>query len=74
MNVALGQHAFGCFSNSNSLWSKIEKASYHTGERSWRFPLLPQYFKDLKSNVADMKNSGARAGGACVAASFLART
>ena len=37
----------------------------------WRFPLIADYKEGMKSNVADIKNTGNRHGGAINAAEFL---
>jgi len=71
ISIALGNVAFGVFSNSDALAERIKQASERTGEKSWPFPMWPEY-KDLnKSNIADVKNSGARGAGSIAAAFFL---
>ncbi len=37
----------------------------------WQLPMWEEYFDSLKSEIADMKNSGARWGGASAAGLFL---
>ena len=71
--IALGDYAIGLFGNEESLLKKIEEASSKTGEKVWRLPLWEDYFENLKSDVADFKNSGTRAGGAINAAVFLSK-
>lgn len=58
--VALGEEIMGIFSNDKELTSAFEKASKLTGEMLWPMPLHLDYKKLLKSDVADIKNSGAR--------------
>ncbi len=70
--VALGEHASGLMSNSDDLSAKVEAAAQGTGEKVWRLPLWPEYREQIKSNVADMKNTGGRSGGAITAAALLA--
>ena len=41
------------------------------GEKVWRMPMEAGYWEQMKSSVADMKNSGGRFGGAITAALFL---
>ena len=41
------------------------------GDRCWPLPLYDEYFDQIRSEIADMINSGGRAGGACTAAIFL---
>ncbi len=69
--VALGNYAAGVFSNTEFYKNILLEASQETGERVWEMPLYPEYRDQLKSDIADLTNVGGRAGGACVAASFL---
>ena len=67
-----GYYAGGLFSNNDDLVSHILYACDKTGERLWRLPLWDDYKKELKSDVADIKNfSGNPAAGAITAAKFL---
>lgn len=69
--VALGQGIAGLWSNSDDLAARLEKVAQSTGEKLWRMPLEESYFEGLKSDFADMKNTGPRFGGAITAALFL---
>ncbi len=69
--VALGDHAAGLWSTSDKLRDAVMAASEKTGERLWLMPLYSEYEEQIKSEVALVKNSGGRAGGACTAAAFL---
>jgi leucyl aminopeptidase len=72
--VALGNHAAGLFTNSERLAEMLTKASERSGDRLWRMPLWEEYFEDIKSEVADIKNTGvAGAAGAQAGAAFLAK-
>jgi aminopeptidase len=71
MDVALGQLYTGVFSTHDDVWNVLNSAGQRAGEWVWRMPLAAQYLKTLKSNVADVKNSGKRSAGACTAAIFL---
>jgi leucyl aminopeptidase len=71
MIVALGHATTGFYSNDDTLSQKLTKAGDATHERTWRLPLYEEYGEPLKSDTADTKNSGARAGGAASAAHFL---
>ncbi|HEV8574836.1 MAG TPA: leucyl aminopeptidase [Dehalococcoidia bacterium] len=71
MQVALGPAATGFMANDDSLAAAISKAGDASGELMWRFPLIDEYREGLKSNVADIKNTGNRNGGAISAAKFL---
>ena len=68
----LGMYAGGLFSNNDELAGQLLKAAESTGERLWQFPLWDDYKKELKSDVADIKNfSGNPSAGAITAAKFL---
>lgn len=71
IGVALGNHAIGYFANDDQLAKKLEKASDISGERIWRMPLWKVYDQQLESDIADMKHTGGRPGGAITAARFL---
>jgi leucyl aminopeptidase len=71
ISIALGEHAIGYFANDDTVAVRIEEASKTSGERVWRMPLWEVYDKQLKSTVADFKNTGGRPGGAITAARFL---
>ena len=57
--------------NDERLANAISQAGESSGEMMWRFPLIDEYGEGLKSNVADIKNTGNRNGGAISAAKFL---
>jgi len=69
--VALGSHATGMMGNDDELMSKLKSAGEHTHERVWQLPLFEEYEKQIKSDVADVKNVGGRWAGAITAALFL---
>lgn len=69
--VALGSHAAGLFTTSSRLRNRIMDAAIRTGERVWELPLYAEHEKAMRSNVADLKNSGGRPAGASTAAAFL---
>jgi leucyl aminopeptidase len=71
--VALGQFAIGMFGGDQSLKEQIRKSGQKTGERVWEMPLWEEYFEQLKSDVADMRNIGGRGGGMITAALFLSK-
>jgi leucyl aminopeptidase len=73
MMVALGQVNCGFFANNDELAGKLEAASKTAGEKIWRMPLGEEYNKMMDSDIADMKNAGARWGGSITAACFLER-
>ena len=69
--VALGQHATGMMGNDDGLMSGLKVAGEKTYERVWQLPLFEEYEKQIKSDVADVKNVGGRWAGAITAALFL---
>ena len=71
--VALGHEHAGLFSNNDTLAGQVEAAGKSTGELCWRLPLSEAYDKQIKSDIADMKNVGTRAGGSITAAQFIQR-
>ena len=73
MIVALGHEHAGIFSNDDDLAGKLLAAGIASGEKLWRLPMGPDYDKQLKSDIADMKNITGRPGGSITAAQFLAR-
>ena len=54
-----------------ALASQLESAGEATGERVWRLPLWPEYRDNLRSEWADMKNTGGRSAGTINAGIFL---
>ncbi len=69
--VALGYQAAGLFTNNDELAEKLLKAGFRSGEKVWRLPLWDDYDKQIKSEVADVKNTGGKGAGAITAAKFL---
>jgi leucyl aminopeptidase len=70
--VALGPHATGIMSNDDALSERVVRAGEAAGERAWRMPLWDAYKDMVKSDIADIKNTAGRPGGAITAAAFLA--
>lgn len=70
-SIALGKHASGLMSNDNALSSAIRDAGNDTYERVWELPMFDEYKEDIKSDIADIKNSGGRYAGTITAAQFL---
>jgi leucyl aminopeptidase len=69
--VALGEDIVGAFSNNQPWCDQVLAAAKRAGEDAWQLPLVDAYADLLKSDVADMKNTGGRPGGAITAAKFL---
>lgn len=69
--IALGTHGAGLFSTDTNLKQKLIHASEASGEKIWELPLWKEFDKQIKSHIADIKNTGGRPGGASTAAAFL---
>jgi len=69
--IALGHHAIGMLGNDEPLLAEVRDAGERAGERCWPLPLWDDYRELLKSDVADVKNSGGRAAGTIAGAWFL---
>jgi leucyl aminopeptidase len=69
--VALGHFATGMMGNDDGLMGQLIAAGEKTYERVWALPLYDEYEKQIKSDVADVKNVGGRWGGAITAGWFL---
>jgi len=69
--VALGPEISGIFTKDAKLRDGLIDAGRKQGEKIWPLPLDDDYWEMIKSDVADMKNSGGRWGGAITAALFL---
>jgi leucyl aminopeptidase len=71
--VALGAHFAGLMSADAELNEELASAGERADDRAWRMPLVEEYGEQLKSNFADMANTGGREGGAITAACFLSK-
>ncbi|HEY7501497.1 MAG TPA: leucyl aminopeptidase [Vicinamibacterales bacterium] len=69
--VALGKAASGLFGQPEPWVEAIRKLAARAGDRAWPMPLYDEYSEQLRSEIADMVNTGGRAAGACTAAVFL---
>ncbi len=69
--VALGPHLAGLMSNNEALAAEVLAAAERAGEEMWRLPLPSRLLEQLKSEIADLKNTGERWGGALTAGLFL---
>jgi leucyl aminopeptidase len=71
-HVALGDINTGIFTNNQELADRLIRVGKDAGERLWQMPMDEEYKQLNKSDVADVKNTGGRYGGAITAAQFLA--
>jgi len=69
--IALGHEASAVFSNRDELARQLIEAGESSGERLWQLPLWESYNKQIKSDIADVKNTGGRPAGTITAAAFL---
>ncbi len=69
--IALGERTNALFCTDDGLNQALLAAGKKVGEPLWRLPLDPAYDRQLKSEVADIKNVGGRAASAVTAARFL---
>jgi leucyl aminopeptidase len=69
--VALGYVNAGIFANDEKMYERFHHALEKAGEKFWRLPLDEEYKENIRSNIADIVNSGGRWGGAVNAAMFL---
>ena len=69
--VALGMVNAGAFANDENIYSHFTQALARSGEKFWRLPLDAEYTEQIRSNIADIMNTGGRYGGAITAAMFL---
>jgi len=69
--VALGYVNAGAFANDDKLYNAFTQATHKAGEKFWRLPMDDDYKECIRSNIADIMNTGGRWGGAINAAMFL---
>jgi leucyl aminopeptidase len=69
--IALGHAAAAVIANDDAWADRFLAASKSSGERFWRMPYYEDYAKQMKSDIADLKNTGGRAAGTLTAAAFL---
>jgi leucyl aminopeptidase len=69
--VALGHNAIGLMGSDDDLLEEVRNAGERAGERVWPLPLWDDYRDLMKSDIADIKNSGGRPAGSISAGWFL---
>lgn len=70
-SVALGNEAIAMMGNDNGLMDKLKASGDETYERVWQMPQYEEYMEYIKSDFADVKNSGGKTGSLVTAAYFL---
>jgi leucyl aminopeptidase len=69
--VALGSHATGMMGTDEPMMARLRVAGEASAERVWPLPLFDAYSKQIKSNIADIKNTGGREAGSITGGAFL---
>jgi len=70
--VAIGQYGIVAMGNApDATFDVLKTSGEHVHERIVAFPIWEEYGESIKSDIADMKNIGAREGGAISAGKFL---
>lgn len=71
VSVALGDVHAAVLGTDQELIDEIIAAGKEAGEKFWQLPLDKEYSKQIKSDIADIKNVGGRRAGTITAAAFL---
>lgn len=69
--IALGHVASGLYGTDDELVESVRSCGEAAGERHWPMPLFPEYRELIRSEIADLKNSGGRAAGSITGAYFV---
>ena len=71
VSIALGDVNAAVLGTDQPLIDEIISAGHEVGEKFWQLPLDKEYSKQIKSDIADIKNVGGRKAGTITAAAFL---
>jgi len=71
IRIALGLHYTGLFGRPEGFVDAVQRAGTLAGERLWPMPLSDEYRDDMKSEIADLRNSHSRLGSAIKGAAFI---
>lgn len=71
--IALGSQASGLIGTGEKVKKGLKAAGDHTADRVWELPMYEEYQDQIKSDIADIKNTGGREAGTITAACFLSR-
>jgi leucyl aminopeptidase len=71
VSVALGDVNTGILGTDQSLIDEVIESGREVGEKFWQLPLDKEYTKQIKSDIADIKNVGGRKAGTITAAAFI---
>jgi leucyl aminopeptidase len=70
-SIALGNGAIAMMGNDKDLIDKFKASGHNTYERVWEMPLFEEYGEYIKSDIADLKNTGGKSGSLASSAYFL---
>ncbi len=71
VSIALGDVNTGILGTDQALIDEVIEAGQDVGEKFWQLPLDKEYTKQIKSDIADIKNVGGRKAGTITAAAFI---
>ena len=71
VSIALGDVNTGLLGTDQELIDEIIESGREVGEKFWQLPLDKEYSKQIKSDIADIKNVGGRKAGTITAAAFI---
>ena len=71
--IALGSQASGLLGTGEKVKKGLKAAGDHSADRVWELPMYEEYQEQIKSEIADIKNTGGREAGTVTAACFLSR-
>ena len=71
ISIAIGPYFIGLFGKPQPFVDLVRATATEAGERLWQMPLTAEYRDEIKGEVADIRNSAGREGGAIKAAAFL---
>jgi leucyl aminopeptidase len=69
--VALGKTTSGLFGTPDGWVEQVRRVADREGDRAWPLPVFDDYREQLKSEIADLSNTGGRPAGSITAALFL---
>lgn len=69
--VALGETTTAVVTNNEEFFNELKSASEYTGDKMWQLPAFDDYKELIKSDIADLKNSGGRFAGTITAGLFI---
>lgn len=71
VGIALGSQAAGLFANNATLQDALLAAAERSQDRLWPMPMYDEYKDEIKSDMAEVKNSAGRMAGVSASAKFI---